>query len=42
MIIENIKGNSCEECVGNYEEGIIMMKYNGIKIIKEKDLRVSQ
>ena len=42
MIIENIKGNILEECIGNYEEGIIMMKYNGIKIIKEKDLRVSQ
>lgn len=42
MIIENINGNILEECIGNYEEGIIMMKYNGIKIIKEKDLRVSQ
>lgn len=42
MIIENIKGNTLEESIGNYEEGIIMMKYNGIKIINEKDLRVSQ
>lgn len=42
MIIENIKGNSCVKCIGDYQEGIIMMKYNGIKIIKEKDLRVSQ
>lgn len=42
MIIENIKGNSCMECIGDYEEGIIMMKYNGIKIIKEKDLRLPQ
>lgn len=34
MIIENIIGNENKEVVGNYEEGIYMMKYNEVKIIK--------
>jgi len=34
MIIENINGNENKEVIGNYEEGIYMMKYNEVKIIK--------
>jgi len=36
MIIENIMGNINENVIGEYEEGIYMMKYNDIKIIKVK------
>lgn len=36
MIINNINGVENKEKIGNYDEGIYMMKYNEIKIIKEK------
>lgn len=34
MIIENINGNVSKNVIGNYEQGIYMMKYNELKIIK--------
>ncbi len=34
MIIRNIYGIMNEEVIGNYEEGICMMKYNEVKIVK--------
>ncbi|MBO4293510.1 MAG: ATP-grasp domain-containing protein [Clostridia bacterium] len=36
MIINNINGVENKEHIGNYDEGIYMMKYNEIKIIKNK------
>lgn len=36
LIVENLKGNINLPQIGNYEEGIYMMKYNEIKILKEK------
>lgn len=36
MIIENLSGRANDESIGDYEEGIYMMKYNEIKI-KELD-----
>ncbi|MSU00244.1 ATP-grasp domain-containing protein [Tissierella pigra] len=35
MIIENIKGNKNENVIGKYEEGIYMMKYNEVKIVRK-------
>lgn len=32
MIIENISGNVNEDVIGEYDEGIYMMKYNEVKI----------
>ena len=32
LILENLKGNANTKCIGNYEDGIYMMKYNEIKI----------
>jgi carbamoyl-phosphate synthase large subunit len=34
MIIENIIGNENEDVIGKYEEGIYMMKYNEVRIMK--------
>ena len=34
LIMENLKGNTNAKCIGNYEEGIYMMKYNEVKIVK--------
>lgn len=34
MIIENIIGNVNKEVIGEYEEGIYMMKFNEVKILK--------
>lgn len=34
MILNNLKGIANEKQIGNYEEGIYMMKYNEAKIIK--------
>lgn len=31
MILENLKGNVNAKCIGNYEDGIYMMKYNEVK-----------
>ena len=35
MIINNINGIENKEQIGNYDEGIYMMKYNEIKIIRK-------
>lgn len=35
MIINNILGKENEVAIGNYEEGIYMLKYNEIKVIKK-------
>ena len=34
MIIENIGGNENKYVIGEYEEGVYMMKYNEVKIMK--------
>ncbi len=34
LILENLKGYTNAKNIGNYEEGIYMMKYNEIKIVK--------
>ena len=36
LILENLKGNTNTKNIGNYEEGIYMMKYNELKILKEE------
>ena len=33
LILENLKGNANAKNIGNYEEGIYMMKYNEVKIV---------
>ena len=33
LILENLKGNANVKSIGNYEEGIYMMKYNELKVI---------
>lgn len=38
MIINNIKGYSNDEILGKYEEGIYMMKYNEIKIMRSNTI----
>lgn len=35
LILQNLKGIENAKSIGNYEEGIYMMKYNEVKIIKE-------
>jgi carbamoyl-phosphate synthase large subunit len=35
MIINNVKGTSNDNLIGQYDEGIYMMKFNEIKIIKK-------
>lgn len=37
-VINNLKGIENHVNIGNYEEGIYMMKYNELKIMKEDDL----
>lgn len=34
LILENLRGNANAKSIGNYEEGIYMMKYNEVKIVK--------
>ena len=34
MIVENLRGKVNDKKVGNYEEGIYMMKYNEVKIVR--------
>lgn len=34
LILENLKGNANKKNVGAYDEGVYMMKYNEVKIIK--------
>lgn len=35
LILENLRGNVNAKNIGNYEEGIYMMKYNEVKIVKK-------
>lgn len=35
LIVNNLMGNENEPCVGNYEEGLLMMKYNEIRVLKD-------
>lgn len=35
LIANNLSGVANEKCIGCYEEGIVMMKYNEIKVIKD-------
>ena len=37
MIIENIMGNINENVIGEYEEGIYMMKYNEVRVMKNSN-----
>ena len=34
LILENLSGKANQRCIGAYDEGIYMMKYNEIKILK--------
>lgn len=38
MIINNINGRANVKAIGDYEDGVFMMKYNEIKIVRKKDL----
>ena len=33
LILNNLQGRANEKCIGNYDEGIYMMKYNEVKIV---------
>ena len=35
LILENLRGNVNRKHIGAYDEGIYMMKYNEVKIVKE-------
>lgn len=35
LILENLKGNANKKNIGAYDEGIYMMKYNEVKVIKK-------
>lgn len=35
LILENLRGNANQKNIGAYDEGIYMMKYNEVKIVKE-------
>ena len=38
MIINNLEGKKNEELIGQYEEGIYMMKYSEVVVIKKQKL----
>ena len=38
LIKNNMEGNKNEEIIGQYDEGILMMMYDSVVIVKEKDL----
>ena len=38
QIINNLEGRENEPSIGDYEEGVVMMKYNEIMVMSEKDL----
>lgn len=38
MILKNLNGDINVKNIGNYEEGIYMMKYNELKVIREKSI----
>ena len=35
LILQNLKGIKNSKCIGNYKDGIYMMKYNEVKILKD-------
>lgn len=37
-IVQNLAGSEIAENIGNYEDGIVMMKYNGLFFKKEKEI----
>lgn len=37
MIVKNLSGERNEPCIGNYDEGIVMMKYSEIKVCCYED-----
>lgn len=37
MIIENLKGRANDDVIGNYQEGVYMMKFNEVKVMKLGD-----
>lgn len=38
MIVNNIKGIENISQIGNYEEGVLMLMYDDVVIVNEKDL----
>ena len=38
LIQNNMEGKKNEEIIGQYDEGILMMMYDSVVIVKEKDL----
>ena len=40
MIIENVNGNVNNGAIGEYDEGIYMMKYNEVGILGKEDMQV--
>jgi len=36
LILNNLQGRANEKCIGNYDEGINMMKYNEVKIVRKQ------
>ncbi len=38
QIINNLEGKENEPSIGNYEEGVVMMKYNEIMVMNDRDL----
>jgi carbamoyl-phosphate synthase large subunit len=34
LITNNLQGKANPVCIGNYEEGLVMMKYNEIRMTK--------
>lgn len=37
LIINNLKGNTNSKSIGNYDDGIVMMKYNEVKMLFNKE-----
>ena len=35
MIRENLEGHAVTPCIGNYSDGVVMMKYNELKVLKD-------
>lgn len=34
LILNNMRGNANEKCIGQYDEGVYMMKYNEVRVLK--------
>ena len=35
LILENLEGRAVTPCIGNYREGVVMMKYNELKVLED-------